>query len=94
MKLKSKAKTGHGNYPDIDVGDQVRLPIVHKTHKGYKEHTFQKDYHNGVCKVDNQLYQRKELQVVIVDLVKLPEKSKQEQAVIKSGKQLINLLST
>jgi hypothetical protein len=35
MKLKKQAKTG--NYPDLGAGDQVRLPIVHKTHQGYKQ---------------------------------------------------------
>jgi len=86
MKLRSKAKTG--NYPDIDVGDNVRLQIVHKTPKGFKEqwstelHTVQKDYHNGVYKIDNQLYPRKELQLVKGDVIKLPEKSKQEQVMI------------
>ena len=86
MKLRSKAKTG--NYPDIDVGDDVRLQIVHKTPKGFKEqwstelHTVQKDYHNGVYKIDNQLYPRKELQLVKGDVIKLPEKSKQEQVMI------------
>ena len=86
MKLRSKAKTG--NYPNIDVGDEVRLQIVHKTPKGFKEqwstelHTVQKDYHNGVYKIDNQLYPRKELQLVKGDVIKLPEKSKQEQVMI------------
>ena len=86
MKLRNKAKTG--NYPDIDVGDDVRLQLVHKTPKGFKEqwgtelHTVQKDYHNGIYKVDGDLYPRKELQVVKGHVIKLPEKSKQEQAII------------
>ena len=52
MKLKNKAKTG--NYPDIEVGDDVRLQLEHKTPKGFKEqwgtelHAVQKDHHNGV----------------------------------------------
>ena len=87
MKLKSKAKTSI--YPDIDVGNEVRLQLVHKTPKGFKEqwstelHTFQKDYHNGVYNVDGDVYPRKELQLVKGDVVKLPENSKQEQAIIK-----------
>ena len=86
MKLRSKAKTG--SYPDIDIGDSVRTPIIHKTPKGFKQqwstelHTVQKDYHNGVYKVDGDLYPRKELQLVKGDVVKLPEKSKQQQAII------------
>ena len=35
MKLRRHAKLG--NYPDLGAGDQVRLPIVHKTHQGYKQ---------------------------------------------------------
>ena len=45
-------------------------------------HTVQKDYHNGVYKVDGDLYPRKELQVVKGNVIKLPEKPKQEQAII------------
>jgi len=60
MKLRNKAKVG--SYPDIEVGDSVRLPIIHKTPTGFKQqwstnlHTVQKDYHNGVYMVDYQLY--------------------------------------
>ena len=86
MKLKNKAKVG--SYPDIEVGDNVRLTIIHKTPKGFKQqwstdlHTVQKDSHNGVYKVDGDLYPRKELQVVKGNVVKLPEKSKQKQTII------------
>ena len=60
MKLRSKAKTG--NYPDIDIGGNVRLPIMYKTPKGFKQqwsdelHIVQNDYHNQVYKVDGDLY--------------------------------------
>ena len=86
MKLKNKAKMG--NYPDIKVGDQVRLPIVHKTHQGYKQqwtddlHTIEKTYHNGVYMVNGDLYPRKELQLVKGDVIKLKPKTKAQQAVI------------
>ncbi len=40
------------------------------------------DYHNGVYKVDDNLYPRKEIQLVKGNVIKLPEKSKQEQAII------------
>ena len=86
MKLKSKAKMG--NYPDVKVGDQVRLPIVHKTHQGYKQqwtddlHTIEKTYHNGVYMVNGDLYPRKELQLVKGDVIKLKPKTKAQQAVI------------
>ena len=86
MKLRSKAKTG--SYPDVNEGDKVRIQMIHKTPKGFKQqwstelHTVQKDYHNGVYKVDNNLYPRKEIQLVKGDVIKLPQKSKQEQAII------------
>jgi len=86
MKLRKHAKLG--NYPDLGAGDQVRLPIVHKTHQGYKQqwtddlHTVEKSYHNGVYMVDGDLYPRKELQLVKGNVIKLPEKSKQEKAAI------------
>ena len=86
MKLRKHAKVG--NYPEVNVGDQVRLPIIHKTPKGFKQqwsdelHTVQASYHNGVYKVNGDLYPRKELQLVKGNVVKLPEKSKQEQAII------------
>ena len=86
MKLRKHAKLG--NYPDLGAGDQVRLPIVHKTHQGYKQqwtddlHTVEKSYHNGVYMVDGNLYPRKELQLVKGHVIKLPEKTKQEKAAI------------
>ena len=33
MKLRSKAKAG--SYEDIHEGDPVRIPIMHKTPKGF-----------------------------------------------------------
>ena len=86
MRLRKHAKTG--NYPDVEAGDQIRLPIKHKVHKGYKQqwsddlHTVEKSYHNGVYMVDGDLYPRKELQLVKGNVIKLPEKSKQEKAAI------------
>ena len=86
MKLRKHAKTG--NYPEINAGDQVRLPIVHKTPKGFKQqwsdelHTVQASYHNGVYKVNGDLYPRKELQLVKGNVVKLQPKTPAQQAVI------------
>jgi hypothetical protein len=86
MKMRSKAKTG--SYPDVNEGDNVRIQMIHKTPKGFKQqwstdlHKVQKDYHNGVYKVDGDLYPRKEIQLVKGDVIKLPQKSKQEQAII------------
>ncbi len=56
---------------------------------------FKKDYHNGVYKVDGDMYPRKEIQLVKVDVIQLPEKIKQQQAIInkmdKIGKAANNL---
>jgi predicted adenine nucleotide alpha hydrolase (AANH) superfamily ATPase len=98
MKMRSKAKTG--SYPDVNEGDNVRIQMIHKTPKGFKQqwstdlHKVQKDYHNGVYKVDGDLYPRKEIQLVKGDVIKLPEKPKQQQASInkmdKIGKAAYN----
>ena len=76
-ELRSKAKTG--SYPDVNEGDTVRIQMIHKTSKGFKQqwstewYTVQKDYHNGVYKVDNNLYPRKEIQLVKGNVIKLPK---------------------
>ena len=68
MKLRSKTKPG--SYPDVNGG--VRIQMIHKTPEGLKQqwstelHAVQNDYHNGVYKVDNQLYPREEIQLVKV----------------------------
>jgi hypothetical protein len=84
MKLGSKAKTG--SYPGINVGDSVRIQRIHKTPKGFKQpwstelHTVQKDLY----KVEGDMYPRKEIQLVKGDVIKLPEKPKQQQAIINT----------
>ena len=61
---------------------------MHKTPKGFQKqlstdlHTVQKNHHSSVYKVNGELYPRKERQLVKGNVVKLPEKSKQQQAVI------------
>jgi hypothetical protein len=86
MKLRSKAK--QSSYPDVNEGDKVRIQMIHKTLKGFKQqwstelHTVQKDYHNGVSKVEGDLYPREEIQLVKGDVIKRPAKPKQEQAMI------------
>ncbi len=53
--------------------------MIHKTPKGFKQqwstklYTVQKDYHNGVYKVDNNLFPRKEIKFVKGDVIKLPK---------------------
>jgi len=91
IKMKAKIKT----YEDINVGDSVRLKVVHKVAKGFKQqwsddlYTVEKVYHNGVYLVDGDLYPRKELQLVHEDkLVKKPEKTAQQKAVIQKQDQI------
>jgi hypothetical protein len=60
IEIKNKAKTG--NCPDIKVGDQVQLPIVHETHQGYKQqwtddlYTIEKSYHPTQCTWSTVIY--------------------------------------
>jgi transposase InsO family protein len=35
MNITKKAKKG--TYPKLEVGDNVRVPVIHKQHKGYKD---------------------------------------------------------
>ena len=91
MKLKERAKKSH--YPDLSEGDDVRIPVIHKVAKEYKQnwsneiYKVEKDYHNGVYKVNSELYPRKELQLIKGKVIKLPEKSKQEkEAIAKKDK--------
>jgi hypothetical protein len=62
--------------------------MIYKTLKGFKQqwstdlYTVQKDYHDGVYEVNRDLYPRKEIQLVKGDVLKLPEKPKQQQAII------------
>ena len=86
MKMKKKAKVG--SYPDVNEGDNVRLQVVHKTPKGFKQqwstdlHKVQNDYHNGVYKVDGDLYPRKELQLVKGHVIPPPAQPLHVQAQI------------
>jgi hypothetical protein len=91
IRLKGKVKS----YEDIKVGDKVRLPVIHKVAKGFKQQwsddlsIVQKVYHNGVYLVDGALYPRKELQLVHEDiLIKKPEKTPQQKAVLQRQDQI------
>ncbi len=35
MNITKRAKKG--TYPKLEVGDNVRVPVIHKQHKGYKD---------------------------------------------------------
>ena len=81
-----RAKTK--NYEKLNVGDIVRVPIINKVEKGYKQqwsyqlHKIEKNNHDGTYTVNGEYYPRKELQKV-KDVVKLPEKPKEEKEKIK-----------
>ena len=57
-------------YPPIETGDKVRVPVIHKQPKGYKQqwtyetHIVEDKIGNGIYKINNELYPRKELQLV------------------------------
>ncbi len=92
--LKRKKKK---TYEDIKEGDQVRVPVINKVQKGYKDQwtyelkPVEKDLHNGLYKVGGQLHARKDLKLVnTTTLIKRPEKpaaeKKQREKVNKVGK--------
>ena len=82
MHMSKKAKKG--NYPVLEVGDSVRVPVIHKQHKGYKEHwttetsTLEKKM-RGLYTVDGILHPRKDLQLVKGNIIKAPVKTKAAQ---------------
>jgi hypothetical protein len=81
MMKRSKTK----NYENIDVGDTVRIPVIHKVEKGFKQqwpyelHKVQENNHNGTYLVNGNLYPRKELQLVKGDVSKVKPKPVQER---------------
>jgi hypothetical protein len=82
MNMLRRARTK--KYEEIEVGDKVRVPIIHKVKKGYKQqwtletHTVEALKGEGVYEVDGALYPRKELQLVKGEPVKLPPKTAKE----------------
>jgi len=56
-------------YEDIKQGDEVRVPVINKVHKGYKDQwTYElkkvKDLHNGLYMVADQSHARKDVELV------------------------------
>jgi len=82
MNIMKRAKIK--NYPDLDVGDTVRIPVINKVAKGYKQqwtyetHKIEKNNHDGTYTVNGEFYPRKELQL-IKEVVKLPPKPIKER---------------
>jgi hypothetical protein len=82
MNIMKRAKIK--NYPDLDIGDTVRIPVINKVAKGYKQqwtfetHKIENNNHDGTYTVNGEYYPRKELQLV-KEIVKLPPKPVKER---------------
>jgi hypothetical protein len=82
MNIMKKAKTK--NYPKVNEGDSVRIPIKYKEteKKGYNQqwstelYTVDKNLHNGLYEVNDRVHPRKDLQLVKT-VKELPKASKQ-----------------
>ena len=83
MNISKRAKK-KSNYPKLEIGDNVRVPVIHKQHKGYKDsfsietHKIE-DVNRGLYTVDGSLHTRKDLQLVKGNLIKAPTKTKSQQ---------------
>ena len=82
MNISKRAKKG--TYPKLEVGDNVRVPVIHKQKKGYKD-SFSMEMHKiedvnrGLYTVDGSLHPRKDLQLVKGNVIKAPTKTKTQQ---------------
>ena len=82
MNINKRAKKG--TYPKLEIGDNVRVPVIHKIKKGYKD-SFSMEIHKledknrGLYTVDGSLHPRKDLQLVKGNVIKAPSKTKAQQ---------------
>jgi len=82
MNITKRAKKG--TYPKLEVGDNVRVPVINKQKKGYKD-SFSMEMHKiedvnkGLYTVDGSLHPRKDLQLVKGNVIKAPTKTKTQQ---------------
>ena len=82
MNINKRAKKG--TYPTLEIGDNVRVPVINKIKKGYKDqfsmemHTVE-DKNRGLYTVDVSLHPRKDLQLVKGNVIKAPTKTKAQQ---------------
>ena len=82
MNINKRAKKG--TYPKLEIGDNVRVPVIHKVKKGYKD-SFSMEIHKledknrGLYTVDGSLHPRKDLQLVKGNVIKAPTKTKAQQ---------------
>ena len=83
MNIHKRAKI-QNNYPRLEVGDNVRVSIIHKQHKGYKDQ-FSMEIHKvektnrGLYTVDGSIHPRKDLQLVKGNVIKALTKTKAQQ---------------
>jgi len=82
MNISKRAKKG--TYPKLEVGDNVRVPVIHKQKKGYKDNFSMEmhkieDVNRGLYTVDGSLHPRKDLQLVKGNVIKAPTKTKTQQ---------------
>ena len=83
MNINKRAKL-KSNYPKLEVGDNVRVPVINKVHKGYKD-SFSMEIHKvdnvnrGLYTVDGSIHPRKDLQLVKGNIIKAPTKTKAQQ---------------
>ena len=83
MNISKRAKK-KSNYPKLEIGDNVRVPVIHKVKKGYKD-SFSMEIHKledknrGLYTVDGSLHPRKDLQLVKGNVIKAPTKTKAQQ---------------
>jgi hypothetical protein len=97
MNLLKRAKKG--NYPKLNIGDDVRVPVIHKQHEGYQD-SFSIEIHQvedkdkGLHQVDGTFHPRKDLQLVKGNTINASTKTKAQQVKYniqnKVGKSLKN----
>ncbi len=67
ININKRAKKS--NYPKLEIGHNVRVPVLHKIHSGYKDSLVRKlknveNINRGSNTVDGSLNPRKDLQIV------------------------------
>ena len=83
MNISKRAKK-KSNYPKLEIGDNVRVPVINKVKKGYKD-SFSMETHKvedvnrGLYTVNGSLHPRKDLQLVKGNVIKAPTKTKAQQ---------------
>jgi hypothetical protein len=83
MNISTRAKK-KSNCPKLEIGDNVRVPVIHIQHKGSNDsfsietHKVE-DVNRSLYTVDGSLHPRKDLQVVKGYVKKAPTKTKAQE---------------